>query len=134
MTGRLKKRYEELKKKDWALVKEFVDADENFPIDVELTDIREGMVYQQPTEEYEGERVVPFSKSLEYFGKHAPDIVIRFISDIYFIRDLINVTVCAMTNHHYWQKMRDDSYGTPDTGYMGVTCEACGWSAGERLY
>ena len=32
---------------------------------------------------------------------------------------------------HDWE---DDSYGGPDSGYMGVSCKRCGYSTGSQLY
>lgn len=49
------------------------------------------------------------------------------------VDDLIwqtNCRICEATDH----KLEDDSYGGPESGYMGVRCKRCGWSTGSRLY
>jgi len=142
MFGRIKKLQDQLKEADWQLWKEFLDCTigEEFEHfggkELEIQGLREEWEYQPPDEEeYElGYRKRPYSKSLKWFGRHAPDILVSLIADVYWLRDAINVFSCVITNHYHGEHYRDDSYGTPDTGYMGITCMHCGWSAGERLY
>ena len=39
--------------------------------------------------------------------------------------------VCKLKGQH---KLESDDWATPDSGYMGVHCERCGWSSGSYLY
>jgi len=47
-----------------------------------------------------------------------------------FIINVKNVVVCHYLGHAW----RDDSYGNPEHGYMGMTCKRCGYSVGDYLY
>jgi len=41
-----------------------------------------------------------------------------------------DIFVCATTGH----RLKDDSYGGPDSGAMGAHCTRCGWSWHHTLY
>lgn len=49
-----------------------------------------------------------------------------FFEVYYFI-----ATLPCRIHGHDWE---DDSYGNPDSGYMGVSCKRCGYSMGSQLY
>lgn len=57
-----------------------------------------------------------------------PDLLVTHIT--WWIKQKVAVTTCKVKGHD-WEST---DHGTPDTGYMGVTCRRCGESHGQRLY
>lgn len=54
---------------------------------------------------------------------------IRFLLHVLYLYKIAPL-ICKIKGHD----LQSDDYATPDTGYMGCSCNRCGQSWGEILY
>lgn len=134
---------------DWKLLGSFISslADDEYcigvPVEQEIDMIRYDIGYyitpDDQHEEWLFNQDIEWQPSLWFKLQHlvrtktaryAPDWLIWQIIKYNFVVNIVKVVICTFYDHNFV----DDSYGTPNTGYMGVHCVRCGWSTGSKLY
>jgi hypothetical protein len=83
----------------------------------------------------ENENPLPINlvnKFVEKYPEVPKYFVQKNVSD--FIEIIRKRKECERTFHNDGKWLVDDSYGGPDSGYMGYYCKKCGFSDGTQLY